>query len=74
MYEVCLEFIAFFDLTVEMIFIHHEKVSILVHILTDFHALIKIAEHSKSVFHKTGYNGLQCRNENYFCAKYTYFF
>lgn len=32
------------------------------HILTDFGAFIMIIEHSISLFHKTGLNGVQCRN------------
>lgn len=49
----------------QMFFIQRYNVPILVkHILTDFCALIKVAEHSRSLLHKAGYNGVQPRNES----------
>lgn len=33
-------------------------------VLSYLHVLIKTTEHSKSLFHKTGYHWVQCRNES----------
>lgn len=34
------------------------------YLLSEFCALVMIAGHSRSLLHKTGYNGAQCRNES----------
>lgn len=45
--------------------IRHKNVATLAkRILSDFPALATIAVHLRASFHKTGYNGAQCRNES----------